>query len=121
MRDDRHGSFHSAPAGRPGSFRTGRRRHGNRPPHNGTEPTRARSPLGLRLLLSAIYAPLFTAGAALFALWASQSSPDSAPKPGTLNALAITCGVLALLTLLDLVVVVRRRRREREGGGGRRP
>jgi hypothetical protein len=116
MRDDRHDPFYGTPAD-PSGFppRTGPHRRGHRPPRSGTEPVTARSPLGLRLLLSVIYAPLFLAGAALFALWASHSSAHSSPKSGTLNALAITCGVLALLALVDLVVVVRRRRREQGG------
>lgn len=116
MRDDRHDPFYGTPAAPSGSsFRTGLRGHRYRPPRSGTEPRTARSPLGLRLLLSAIYAPLFMAGAALFALWASRSSAGSSPKSGTLDALAITCGVLALLALMDLLVVVRRRRQERSG------
>jgi hypothetical protein len=53
-------------------------------------------------------------------VWAAESDADSAPSSGTLNGLAITCAVLAMLALADMIVVIRRRRREhrRTRGGG---
>jgi len=89
-------------------------RHAER---TGTEPVTARSALGLRLLLAAVYTPVFVAGAVFFSLWSASADPDTAPRPGSLAVVAGLCAVLALLAAIDLLVVLRRRRRER---GGRR-
>lgn len=80
---------------------------------SGTEPATARSPLGLRLLLSALYTPLFVAGAVLFAWWASKSHGGSSPSSGELGAIAVICAVLSLLALADLTVVLHRREHEK--------
>jgi hypothetical protein len=85
---------------------------GRRFARSGTEPVTARSPLGLRLLLSVIFTPLFIAAAVLFRLWSASSGPQDSPSSGELGAIAWVCAVLALLALLDLVVVLRRRGRE---------
>ncbi|MFH8449184.1 DUF6343 family protein [Streptomyces fungicidicus] len=86
---------------------------GRRSPRTGTEPVTARSPLRLRLLLAAVFLPLFVAGAALFGARAALSGAGDSPGRGPLILLAAVCGVLALTALLDLVVVLRRLRRER--------
>ncbi|CAL9565311.1 DUF6343 family protein [Streptomyces radiopugnans] len=89
----------------------------------GTEPVTARSPLGLRLLLSVLYTPVFLAGTVFFALWAADSGPGDSPSAGSLRTIAWICAVLTVVGLIDLVVVLVRRRRERRGsvgGGGRR-
>ncbi|MEU8571466.1 DUF6343 family protein [Streptomyces pathocidini] len=90
----------------------------HRNPRTGTEPLTARSPLGLRLVLSVVFTPLFIAGAVGFAIWAARSDPGSVPSSGVLGALAIVCAVLSLLALADLAVVEHRRRHE-AGHGGR--
>ncbi|MGP3981632.1 DUF6343 family protein [Streptomyces sp. KR80] len=103
-----------SPAPRSRSGLSGRRR-----PRTGTEPMTARSALGLRLLLSAIYTPLFLAGAVLFAWWAARSDAGSSPSSGALGAVAIVCAVMSLLALADLTVVQHRRRNERMRRRGR--
>ncbi|MEE1942083.1 DUF6343 family protein [Streptomyces sp. TRM 70361] len=85
----------------------------------GTEPVTARSALGLRLLLSLVYVPVFLAGTVLFAVWASRAGPGDAPAPDSLRTLAWICGVLTVLGLVDLSVVLARRRRERSAAPGR--
>ncbi|HEX5568388.1 MAG TPA: DUF6343 family protein [Streptomyces sp.] len=79
----------------------------------GTEPVTARSALGLRLLLSAVYVPVFLAGTVFFAVWASRSGPRDVPSADSLGTIAWICAGLTLLGLVDLVVVLVRRRRER--------
>lgn len=91
---------------------------GRRSPRTGTEPVTARSALGLRLLLSAVFLPVFVALTVFFALWAADAGPGESPSRGTLVGTTVVCAVVALLAALDLLVVLRRRRRER--GGGRR-
>lgn len=86
---------------------------GRRSPRTGTEPVTARSPLRLRLLLAAVFLPLFLAGTALFGTRAAWSDAGDSPGRGPLILLAVVCGVLALTALLDLAVVLRRLRRER--------
>lgn len=122
MRDDRYGRGPAGPR-HPQSDRGRRlgvrpyarhRPYGRRNPRTGTEPTTARSALGLRALLAAIYTPLFLAGAVLFAVWAYRSHEGSSPSPEALAALAIICAVMALLALADLTVVQRRRHREED-------
>ncbi|MGV9345558.1 DUF6343 family protein [Streptomyces spiralis] len=86
---------------------------GRRHPRTGTEPATAQSPLGLRLLLSAVFVPLFCAAAAFFALWAADWIPGDSPGRGALVVIAAVCAALAVLAAVDLAVVVRRMRRER--------
>ncbi|WP_411158605.1 DUF6343 family protein [Streptomyces sp. TRM68416] len=86
---------------------------GRRFPRTGTEPRTARSALRLRLLLSAVYLPIFAAGAVLFGVWAARSGAGDSPGRGPLVGLAAACAALVLLAALDLVVVRRRLRRER--------
>ncbi|MEU3347233.1 DUF6343 family protein [Streptomyces sp. NPDC006700] len=86
---------------------------GRRSPRTGTEPVTAQSPLGLRLLLSAVFVPVFAAATAYFAVWAADSGPGDSPGSGPLTTVAAVCGVLTLLAALDLTVVARRLRRER--------
>ncbi|MCZ9347587.1 hypothetical protein NGM37_58850 [Streptomyces sp. TRM76130] len=86
---------------------------GRRFPRTGTEPVTARSPLGLRLLLSGLFLPVFGGAAVLFGVWAAGSGPDDSPDPGVLTALAAVCATLALFAVIDLLVVMRKLRRER--------
>ncbi|MBQ0985634.1 hypothetical protein KBZ10_14140 [Streptomyces sp. F63] len=88
---------------------------GRRWERTGDEPVTARSALGLRLLLAAVFTPLFIAGAVLFSLWSASAGPDAAPSAGSLALIAGICAALAVLAALDLLVVVRRLRRERNG------
>jgi len=85
----------------------------------GTEPVTARSALGLRLLLSIVYIPVFLAGTVFFAVWASRAGPQDVPSADSLRAIAWICAALTLLGLVDLGVVLARRRRERRGRGAR--
>jgi hypothetical protein len=78
----------------------------------GTEPVTARSALGLRLLLSAAFVPVFVALAVFFALWAADAGPGESPDHGTLVATTVVCALLALLAAVNLLVVLRRRGRE---------
>ncbi|MFH8221953.1 DUF6343 family protein [Streptomyces sp. NPDC018057] len=94
------------PRARSGAF-------GRRYPRTGTEPMTAQSPLGLRLLLSGVFLPLFAGAAAFFAVWAAQAVPGENPGRGPLVIAAAVCAVLALLAAADVAVVVRRLRRER--------
>ncbi|KOX01940.1 MULTISPECIES: DUF6343 family protein [unclassified Streptomyces] len=105
MRRYQHGRT-TAPVSRPGALR-------RRFPRTGTEPATARSALRLRLLLSAVFLPLFAAATAGFAVWAAHQGPGDSPGTGPLTALAAVCGLLALAAALDLAVVARRSRRER--------
>ncbi|MFG2679932.1 DUF6343 family protein [Streptomyces sp. NPDC048392] len=82
-------------------------------PHTGTEPVRARSALRLRLLLSAVFLPLFLAGAAFFGVWAAGTGAGGSPGRGMLVVIAVVCGALALLAGADVLVVARRLRSER--------
>ncbi|MFF8193354.1 DUF6343 family protein [Streptomyces bobili] len=97
--------------------RRARRAHsgtvGRRFPRSGTEPATAQSPLGLRLILSGVFLPVFGAAAVVFAMWAARSGPGDDPGRGPLIVLAVVCGVLALLAAADLLVVLRRLRHER--------
>ncbi|MFI8946182.1 DUF6343 family protein [Streptomyces sp. NPDC053750] len=95
-----------APRGRSGAF-------GRRFPRTGTEPTTAQSPLRLRRLLSAVFVPLFVAGAAFFGVWAADAGPGDSPGRGSLVVLAVVCAAFALMAAADLLVVSRRLRRER--------
>ncbi|MFI2205615.1 DUF6343 family protein [Streptomyces sp. NPDC020192] len=82
---------------------------------SGTEPVTARSALGLRLLLSVCFAPLFVAAAVLFAVWSAHSGPGSSPTSSQLASLAGVCAALTVFSVADAAVVLRRRRRERRG------
>ncbi|WP_101257465.1 DUF6343 family protein [Streptomyces barkulensis] len=84
----------------------------------GTEPVTARSPLGLRLLLSVVYIPVFLAGTVFFALWAADSGPGDVPGADSLRTIAWICAALTLVGVIDLIVVLVRRRRERTAGAG---
>nr|WP_311675282.1 DUF6343 family protein [Streptomyces sp. DSM 42041] len=96
-----------APVPRSRSGAVGRRRE-----RTGTEPVTARSALGLRLLLSAVFLPVFLAATALFWYWTAVSGPQDVPDSGSLRVLAVACAVLSVLALVDLVAVLRRRHRE---------
>lgn len=93
---------------------------GRRARRSGTEPVTARSPLGLRLLLSGFFLPLFVAATVLFALWAADSDAGDSPGRGPLVGITVACAVLALIAAVDVLVVLRRRRSERRGSTGGR-
>lgn len=78
----------------------------------GDEPVTAQSALGLRLVLSTVFLPLFLAGTALFAYWTSRSGEGDTPSRDSLWTLTLICAGLALFACLDLAVVLLRRRRE---------
>ncbi|MGW7132159.1 DUF6343 family protein [Streptomyces bobili] len=86
---------------------------GRRSPRSGTEPVTAQSPLGLRLILSGVFLPVFGVATVAFAMWAGQSGPGDDPGRGPLVVLAVVCGVLALLAAVGLLAVLRRLRHER--------
>ncbi|MFH8976248.1 DUF6343 family protein [Streptomyces sp. NPDC017890] len=86
---------------------------GRRHPRTGTEPVTAQSPLRMRLLLSAVFLPLFVAGAAFFGVWAADAGSGDSPGRGSLVALAAVCAAFALSAAADLMVVTGRLRRER--------
>ena len=73
-----------------------------------SEPIHARSALRLRLLLSAVFVPLFLAGAVFFGVWAADTAPGDSPGRGMLVVVAVVCAALTLLAAADLLVVVRR-------------
>lgn len=87
----------------------------------GTEPVTARSPLGLRLVLSAVYVPVFLVATVGFAIWAAHSDPGSSPTGTVLSILAGGCAVLTVVAAADLLVVLRRRRRGPAGTPPGRP
>lgn len=86
---------------------------GRRWERTGSEATTARSALRLRLLLSALFVPVFLAGTVLFWYWTAHSGPADAPSEGSLRVLTLICAGLALFAVTDLAVVLRRLRRER--------
>ena len=88
----------------------GSARHRSR---SGAEPVAARSALGLRMLLSGFFFPLFAAASAGFGVWASGSTPEDHPSDESLWWVCGICGVLALVAAVDLVVLIRRKKRER--------
>jgi hypothetical protein len=110
MRDTHHGRTTSIPHAHPGPTGATRSTHGRRP-RTGTEPATARSALGLRLALSAVFLPLFAAATVAFAVWAAHQGPGESPGSGPLTVLAVVCGVLALTAAADIAVVTARRRR----------
>ncbi|WP_265292339.1 DUF6343 family protein [Streptomyces sp. SHP 1-2] len=87
---------------------------GHRSPRTGTEPVTAQSPLRLRLLLSAVFLPVFLAGAVFFGVWAADTGPGGSPGRGPLIALAAVCAALVVIAVADVAVVTRRLRRERD-------
>jgi uncharacterized protein DUF6343 len=82
-------------------------------PRTGTEPITARSAMGLRLFLAALFTPVFLAGTALFWFWMTQTGPGDVPGVDSLRTLTAICAGLSLFALTDLVVVLRRRSRRR--------
>ncbi|MHC3474733.1 DUF6343 family protein [Streptomyces sp. 7R007] len=88
---------------------------GRRPARTGSEPTTARSPLRLRLLLAAVFLPLFVAAAVLFGVGAGQWEHGDSPSRAVLATVAAVCAVLALTAAMDLWIVAQRLRRERGG------
>lgn len=88
---------------------------GRRSERTGTEPSSAQSALRVRLILSAIFLPVFVAATVLFWYWMTQSGQHDAPSSGSLSVLALICAALTLFALIDLLVVLRRRRREERG------
>ncbi|MEU3556613.1 DUF6343 family protein [Streptomyces fragilis] len=101
--------------GRQDPARGDRRAADRRSRRSGTEPVTARSALGLRLLLSAVFLPVFVALTVLFALWAADAGPGESPDRGMLVAFTVVCALVALLAAVDLLVVLRRRGRARHG------
>ncbi|MEU9639259.1 DUF6343 family protein [Streptomyces tendae] len=81
-----------------------------------SEPLHAHSALRLRLLLSALFVPLFLAGTVFFVAWAADTGSGDSPGRGMLVVIAVVCGALALLAAADLLVVIRRLRSERGTG-----
>ncbi|GGO95297.1 DUF6343 family protein [Wenjunlia tyrosinilytica] len=75
----------------------------------GTEPSNARSALGLRMLLSAIFAPLFAAATAGFIVAATATGATHRTLD---SVLAGICAFLTLVAMLDLATVSVRRHRE---------
>lgn len=80
-------------------------------PRTGTEPLTSRSATRVRLILSAVFTPLFLAATALFWYWTVHTGPGDVPGADSLRTLTVVCGALALFAVVDLVVVLRRRRR----------
>jgi Family of unknown function (DUF6343) len=72
----------------------------------GTEPATARTDLDLRILLSAIFAPVFAAAGTAAAV-AAVFSDDTA----FYTVVAAIFAALALVALIDLTVLANRRRR----------
>ncbi|MFD0069280.1 DUF6343 family protein [Streptomyces sp. NPDC059944] len=85
----------------------------------GTEPATARSALGLRLLLSVFFLPVFAIGCGGFSFWAAQQQVNESPSTALLIVISVICGILALVTVVDLAVIARRRRRSGVAGPAR--
>jgi hypothetical protein len=77
---------------------------------SGTEAVNARSAVGLRLVLSVCYTPVFLAAAALLALWSVLSGPGSSPSGLVLAVLSGCCAALAAVAGADAAVLIHRRR-----------
>ncbi|MDT0266227.1 hypothetical protein RM844_07955 [Streptomyces sp. DSM 44915] len=94
----------------------------SRPRHarTGTEPITALSALRLRLLLSAVFTPLFIAGAVVFGVWWGRARPGDAVSPDALRVVTLICVVCAVFALVDLLVVLRRRQRAARRPAARR-
>ncbi|WP_329025878.1 DUF6343 family protein [Streptomyces sp. NBC_00690] len=91
------------PAG-DGEERQGRRRRA------GTEPTQARSALGVRFALATVALVVFAAATVIFAVLATTSNPGGAMSSGEYGALAALCGVVAVTAVVDLTVLRHRRK-----------
>lgn len=76
MHDEQHGRAAAPVSGAP-SGATGRRSV-----RTGTEPATARSAVGMRLVLSAIFLPLFVAATVGLAIWAGRQRPGDSPGGG---------------------------------------
>ncbi|WP_162793075.1 DUF6343 family protein [Streptomyces globosus] len=85
----------------------------------GTEPATAQSAVGLRIILVVAALALFALAAAALGLWAGSASPEASPGQTELTGMAIACGVLCLIAVLNLVFLLRRRARERPPRHGR--
>ena len=84
----------------------------------GTEPVTARSAMKVRLILAALFTPVFLAGTALFWFWSTQAGPGDVPGADSLQTLTAICAGLSLFALTDLIIVLRRRRRRRPPPSG---
>jgi hypothetical protein len=84
--------------------------------HDGSEPRWARSDLRARRLLAGVFAPLLILGAIAFALLAARGPHLDR---GINLAVAILCGVCALVAVVDLFVIHRRMAEQRRWGRGR--
>ena len=84
--------------------------------HNGSEPRWARSDLAARRALSRVFAPLFAAGAAGFAVLAALSKPTPQPDRWVYAALAGFCLLMCAVALVDLLVIRRRETEQRRWG-----
>ncbi|WP_313896133.1 hypothetical protein [Streptomyces sp. YIM 98790] len=91
---------------------------GRRFPRTGDEPITAQSALGLRLLLSLIFVPVFLFLTIVFLVWWLTSDAGDTPSPEDLRVLTIIGAAVTALAGIDLAVIVRRLRRERGSGGG---
>jgi hypothetical protein len=74
---------------------------------SGTEPVRAQSAHGLRLVLSVIFAPVFLAAAGLLAWWAAGTGPDGR---AALCIVAAVCAVFFVIAAADAFTLWRRGR-----------
>ncbi|MER7982854.1 DUF6343 family protein [Streptomyces sp. NPDC095817] len=86
---------------------------GRRNQRTGTEPTTARSALGLRVILATAGLILFLAATVVCARWAYLVNDAATPGRPQLLALTVGCGVITLLAAANLIAVTRRRARER--------
>nr|WP_093840469.1 DUF6343 family protein [Streptomyces aidingensis] len=86
---------------------------GRRFPRTGDEPVTAQSAVGLRLLLSLVFVPVFVFLTVLFLVWWLTSDAGDRPSPDDLRMLTLIAAVVTLLAGADLAVIVRRLRRER--------
>jgi hypothetical protein len=85
----------------------------------GTEPVTALSDLPLRLLLAALFTPLFVAGTVLLAVWWYNAEPGGAVSRTGIGAATLICAAVSLFAVTDLLVVARRLRRARASRHGR--
>lgn len=84
-------------------------------PRSGTEPVTARSDLPARLVLTAIFLPLFLIGTGGFGYLSASASSGETPGPGGWLLCAVVCAVMSVVAAIDLVVILKRRREERAG------
>lgn len=88
------------------------------PGRRGTEPATARSALRVRMILAALFAPIFLAGTGALWFWTTQTGPGDVPDRGSLWALTLVCLAVSVFAVLDLVVVIFRRRQARARARG---